>query len=74
MGTTICGQRHGVGESRLDELFSPRTQLGATQTMRSLLLVVASFAITVFCWGVYGPVLHWGQEGMEKLTPLWLLK
>ncbi|MEX2168268.1 MAG: hypothetical protein WD851_03080 [Pirellulales bacterium] len=32
--------------------------------MRSLLLIVASFAITIFCWGVYGPVLHWGQHGM----------
>lgn len=34
--------------------------------MRSLLLIIASFAITVFCWGVYGPVLHWGQHAMAN--------
>ena len=33
--------------------------------MRNLLLIVASFLVTVFAWGVYGPVLHWGQEGMK---------
>ncbi|MEO2050016.1 MAG: hypothetical protein ABGX16_25960 [Pirellulales bacterium] len=33
--------------------------------MRSLLLIVASFIVTVFAWGIYGPVLHWGQEGMK---------
>ncbi|WP_425397702.1 hypothetical protein [Aeoliella sp.] len=32
--------------------------------MRSLLFVVASFAITILCWGLYGPVLHFGQHGM----------
>lgn len=32
--------------------------------MRSLLLVIASFAVTIFCWGMYGPVLHWGQAAM----------
>jgi hypothetical protein len=32
--------------------------------MRSLLLIIASFALTIFCWGVYGPVLHWGQHDM----------
>lgn len=32
--------------------------------MRNMLLVVLSFGITVIAWGVYGPVLHWGQEGM----------
>lgn len=32
--------------------------------MRSLLLVVFSFAITILCWGLYGPVLHFGQAGM----------
>jgi hypothetical protein len=32
--------------------------------MRSLLLVVASFAVTILCWGLYGPVLHFGQAGM----------
>lgn len=33
--------------------------------MRSLLLIVASFLVTVICWGVYGPVLHWGQHDMS---------
>lgn len=32
--------------------------------MRGLLFVITSFAVTILCWGVYGPVLHWGQEGM----------
>ncbi len=32
--------------------------------MRSLLLILASLGITILCWGLYGPVLHWGQEGM----------
>lgn len=32
--------------------------------MRSLLFVIASFAVTIFCWGMYGPVLHWGQADM----------
>lgn len=34
--------------------------------MRSLLLVIASFAVTILCWGIYGPVLHAGQEGMTS--------
>ena len=32
--------------------------------MRGLLLIIPSFAVTILCWGIYGPVLHWGQEGM----------
>lgn len=32
--------------------------------MRSMLLVVASFATTMICWGLYGPVLHFGQHDM----------
>lgn len=32
--------------------------------MRSMLLVIASFALTVLCWGLYGPVLHAGQHAM----------
>lgn len=32
--------------------------------MRSLLFVIASFGITILCWGMYGPVLHFGQEDM----------
>ncbi len=33
--------------------------------MRSLLFVVASFLVTILAWGVYGPVLHWGQDAMS---------
>lgn len=31
-----------------------------------------SIALTALCWGVYGPVLHWGQEAMQhgRLRPL----
>ena len=32
--------------------------------MRSILLVIASFAITILAWGLYGPVLHLGQAAM----------
>jgi hypothetical protein len=33
--------------------------------MRSLLAVVASFCITIVCWGVYLPMLQWGQKAMN---------
>ncbi|QDT75034.1 hypothetical protein [Lacipirellula limnantheis] len=33
--------------------------------MRSMLLVVASFALTILCWGMYGPVLHHGVQDMS---------
>ncbi|TWT99645.1 hypothetical protein Pla108_05880 [Botrimarina colliarenosi] len=33
--------------------------------MRGLLLVVASIALTVVSWGLYGPVLHRGQAAMS---------
>jgi len=32
--------------------------------MRSLLTIVGSFAVTIVCWGMYGPVLLWGQAAM----------
>ncbi len=32
--------------------------------MRSLLSVLVFVAMTFTCWGLYGPVLHEGQEGM----------
>ncbi|MCG8449781.1 MAG: hypothetical protein MI725_09405 [Pirellulales bacterium] len=35
--------------------------------MRSLLLVIASFAVTILAWGLYGPVLHWGQYEMSTI-------
>ena len=28
-------------------------------------LIIASVLVTAFCWGVYGPVLHWGQQAMD---------
>jgi hypothetical protein len=33
--------------------------------MRNTLLLFVSLAVTVLCWGMYGPVLHWGQLGMS---------
>lgn len=35
--------------------------------MRGLLLVVASIALTVLCWGLYGPTLHRGQAAMADV-------
>ncbi|MAT69463.1 MAG: hypothetical protein CMJ58_08040 [Planctomycetaceae bacterium] len=35
--------------------------------MRSLIFVIASFAVTILCWGIYGPVLHAGQAGMSTV-------
>ena len=37
-----------------------------------ILLIAAGIALTVMCWGAYGPVLHKGQEGLEnsRLKPL----
>ncbi len=35
--------------------------------MRSILLVIASFAVTILAWGIYGPVLHWGQHEMSTI-------
>ena len=34
--------------------------------MRSLVLIIASFAVTIFCWGAYGPVLHNGRLHMAE--------
>jgi hypothetical protein len=33
--------------------------------MRNTLLLFGSIALTVLCWGVYGPVLRFGQQGMS---------
>lgn len=35
--------------------------------MRSLIFVIASFCITILCWGVYVPVLHEGQHAMSTV-------
>jgi len=36
--------------------------------MRNKLLLAASVALTILCWGTYGPVLRWGQAGMSTVT------
>lgn len=33
--------------------------------MKNFVLVLLFIALTAFCWGVYGPVLRLGQEGMK---------
>jgi hypothetical protein len=35
--------------------------------MRNLPFVVLSFCVTILCWGLYGPVLHTGQQEMTVL-------
>jgi drug/metabolite transporter (DMT)-like permease len=37
--------------------------------MRNTLLLFSSLALTVLCWGLYGPVLRAGQEGMSSIPP-----
>lgn len=34
--------------------------------MKDYVLVIAMIALTVVCWGAYGPVLHMGQDAMDK--------
>jgi hypothetical protein len=34
--------------------------------MTQLLGMLAAIALTAFCWGVYGPVLHFGREAMHS--------
>jgi hypothetical protein len=36
-------------------------------SMKNTLLLFASIALTVLCWGMYGPVLRSGQEGMSEI-------
>jgi uncharacterized membrane protein len=33
--------------------------------MKPFLFIVGGIALTVLCWGMYGPVLHRGQTGLE---------
>ncbi len=35
--------------------------------MRNTALLIGSIALTVLCWGMYGPVLRAGQEGMSTI-------
>jgi len=30
----------------------------------SFVLMILSIALTALCWGIYGPILHWGQHDM----------
>jgi hypothetical protein len=30
----------------------------------NFLLMICSIALTAICWGIYGPILHWGQGDM----------
>jgi len=45
---------------------------GVTNTMKGPMLIAAGIAITVICWGMYGPVLHKGQAGLsnDRFKPL----
>jgi hypothetical protein len=36
--------------------------------MRNKLLLAASIALTILCWGSYGPILRWGQGGMSTVA------
>lgn len=40
--------------------------------MKSIVLIGAGIALTIACWGIYGPVLHKGQElfAGNRLKPL----
>jgi hypothetical protein len=40
--------------------------------MKDVLFALPGIALTILCWGSYGPVLHKGQEGLEgdRLKPL----
>lgn len=42
------------------------------EALMSYGFIAVSIAATIVCWGVYGPILHWGQSGMEnsRLRPL----
>ena len=38
--------------------------------MRNTLLLFGAIALTVLCWGMYGPVLQTGQIGMSTIAPV----
>ncbi len=40
--------------------------------MKSMLLIAAGIAVTIACWGMYGPAMHEGQAGLggNRLKPL----
>ncbi|MDZ4818016.1 MAG: hypothetical protein SGJ20_03485 [Planctomycetota bacterium] len=57
-------------------IFRPAGHGGATETrmeeFSEWVKVVGSIALTIFSWGIYGPVLHKGQMAMQgsRLRPL----
>jgi hypothetical protein len=48
---------------------SPAAAEGALKRMRSLALVIASFCVTILGWGLYVPMLRWGQVAMNVGGP-----
>ncbi len=34
--------------------------------MKDMFFVLASVTLTIFCWGMYGPIMHKGQIAMEQ--------
>jgi hypothetical protein len=45
--------------------FLPRIVFPPDEVVPMKFSVIASIALTAVCWGVYGPVLHIGQQAME---------
>lgn len=54
---TAAGSRSAVKAE-----VSPTAAAGSTASL--LFKVVPCVALTACCWGVYGPLLHWGQMGL----------
>ena len=50
---------------------SPRRAVAALwiSSMRNTLYLILAIALTVLCWGMYGPVVQKGQIGMSLLGP-----
>ena len=42
--------------------------------MKLLLFVIAGISLTVLCWGMYGPVLHRGQHGLQEVPGAPMIK
>ena len=54
-----------AAESTADKSAAESKPAPTPTTTRDLLLkVVPAIALTACCWGVYGPLLHWGQMGL----------
>lgn len=46
--------------------FAPHKAAAGAAALRVVdyVLIVASVGVTAACWGIYGPLLHWGQMGL----------